>query len=268
MNDPTAPIGVFDSGVGGLTVLRALRALLPNERFLYLGDTARLPYGTKSPATVQRYARQAGQVLIDRGVKTLVVACNTASAAALPLLQAAYAPVPVVGVVAPGAAAVAPQAEQGVLVLATEATVRGGAYAHEILARNPAGRVYSRPCPLLVALAEEGRTDDALARLALSEYIAPAVQALPEVSSILLGCTHFPIFRAALTDLLDASIRVVDSAQTTAAVVSELLRAKGLLATTASGAVTLLATDGERRFRRVGAQFLGEPIMELELVDL
>ncbi|MGI9325039.1 MAG: glutamate racemase, partial [Pseudomonadales bacterium] len=116
MNDPTAPIGVFDSGVGGLTVLRALRTLLPNETFLYLGDTARLPYGTKSPATVQRYALQAGQVLIDRGIKTLVVACNTASAAALPLLQGAYAPVPVVGVVVPGAAAVAPQADRGVLV--------------------------------------------------------------------------------------------------------------------------------------------------------
>ncbi|MGI9325704.1 MAG: glutamate racemase, partial [Pseudomonadales bacterium] len=161
-----------------------------------------------------------------------------------------------------------PQADRGVLVLATESTVRGGAYAHEILARNPAGRIYSRPCPLLVALAEEGRNDDELARLALAEYIAPAVQALPEISSVVLGCTHFPVFRGALADLLDPSIRVVDSAQTTAAAVSELLRAKDLLATTGAGAVTLLATDGVRRFRRVGAQFLGEAITELELVDL
>ncbi|MFU8814771.1 MAG: glutamate racemase, partial [Pseudomonadales bacterium] len=164
--DP-APIGVFDSGVGGLTVLAALRRALPGESFLYLGDTARLPYGTKSPATVQRYAVQASRILVERGVKALVVACNTASAVALEVLQARYAPLPVFGVVEPGAAAAAAAAAGGgrVLVLATESTVSGGAYQRALLRLRPDLQVLARPCPLLVTLAVEGRHAGALVEL-------------------------------------------------------------------------------------------------------
>lgn len=273
-----APIGVFDSGVGGLTVLEALRRELPGESFLYLGDTARLPYGTKSPATVQRYAVQAARILVERGIKALVVACNTASAVALDALAAQYAPLPVFGVVEPGARAAAEVSAAGrVLVLATESTVSGGAYQRALLARSPRLEVLARPCPLLVALAEEGRRDGALVELALTEYLRgmlPAPSAAPRVATVLLGCTHFPVFRPLLEQLLETAApgqtRVVDSAETTArAVAAEL--AAGRLAAAPHGAsvsLSLLATDGRDRFRRVGAHFLGHPVESVELVDL
>ena len=256
-----APIGVFDSGMGGLTVLRALEARVTGHSFIYLGDTARLPYGIKSPATVRRYALQAARVLVDRGVKALVIACNTASAVALPALRDAFAELPVFGVVDPGAQAACDLSPSGrVVVLATESTVAGGAYQHAILARRRDARVRARACGVLVALAEAGRTDDQLARLALADYLA-GVGA--HADTLLLGCTHFPVFRTVLDELFDG--RVVDSAATTAE------RVAAAFAPRSSGAGasrTLLATDGADRFRRVGATFLGEPIDEVELVDL
>lgn len=277
-NANNAPVGVFDSGMGGLTVLKALRAALPHESFLYLGDTARLPYGTKSRDTVQRYAVQAARILVERGVKALVVACNTASAVALEALAARYAPLPVYGVVDPGARAAAEAAGAGrVLVLATESTVSGGAYQRALLSRRPGIAVLARPCPLLVTLAEEGRHDGPLVSLALAEYlrgVAPEAGKRP-VAAVLLGCTHFPVFRTALQDTLaEAGLSgtlVVDSADTTAAVVAEALAAGRLPAAApdARGATLgLLATDGRERFRRVGAYFLGHPVDEVELVDL
>lgn len=274
MNDrlsPQAlPIGVFDSGMGGLTVLRALRQLLPQESFVYLGDTARLPYGTKSAGTVTRYAVQAASVLVARGIKALVVACNTASAAALPELTERFAPLPVIGVLEPGARAAAAAAGRAarVLVLATESTVQGGVYAQALLRRNPALQVLSRPSPLLVALAEAGRTDDALAQLALQEYAAPAL-AREGSAVVLLGCTHFPVFRPALTQLLPAGTTLIDSAQTTAEALTQLLSAQGLLAGDgASPDIEFLATDDVARFARIGAGFLGETIPQATLVDL
>lgn len=268
MNNATAPIGVFDSGMGGLTVLRALRTLLPGEHFVYLGDTARLPYGTKSAATVQRYAAQASRALIDRGIKALVVACNTASASALPLLQAAHPAMPVCGVVEPGAQAVAAEAARGVLVLATEGTVQQGAYSAAILRRNAGGRIFARPCPLLVALAEDGRADGAITELALREYVAPALSG--QVVSVLLGCTHFPVFAPALRALLPDAVTIVDSAATTARAVADLLARQQLLhpQTGSGGSLRLLVTDGVPRFVRLGQQFLGERIDHVELINL
>jgi glutamate racemase len=272
-----APIGVFDSGVGGLTVLRALRAELPRERFLYLGDTARLPYGTKSAATVRRYAVQAARILVERGVKALVVACNTASAVALEALETHYAPLPVIGVVQPGAEAAAAIDHDGaVVVLATESTVRGGAYQRALLTLRPDLAVLARPCPLLVTLAEEGRHDGALVELALKEYLRGLVgsHAGRRTDVVLLGCTHFPVFAPALGRLLadvgQGPVTVVDSAATTARAVAAELAAGRVPASgePAAGSITLLATDGPERFRRVGRHFLAEPVEAVELVDL
>lgn len=275
--DADAPIGVFDSGVGGLTVLRALRAQLPAERFIYLGDTARLPYGTKSPATVTRYAVQAARILVERGVKALVVACNTASAVSLAALQAHYAPLPVFGVVRPGAEAAAAVRSGGtVAVLATESTVRGGAYQRELLRLEPSLRVRARPCPLLVTLAEEGRHSGPLVDLALTEYLrglAGPDGAWP-ADVLLLGCTHFPVFEPALQQLLAdrgcGRVAVVDSADTTARAVAAELAAGRVPAARGggAGALVLLATDGPERFRRVGRFFLHQSVADVELVDL
>ena len=244
------PIGVFDSGMGGLTVLRALCKTLPNESFLYLGDTARLPYGSKSPATVSRYAIQAAQALKKANVKLMVVACNTASAVALADLRAAFAPIDVIGVVEPGAlAAVQPteshSSTNSVLVLATESTVAGGAYARAIHRHNKRLAVYSRACPLLVALAEEGRVDDAVVKLVLEDYLAGFLSPRRLPDTLLLGCTHFPVFRDALRRLLPAQVRIVDSASTTAAaVVSHLQRTRQAAVASSTRTVQFLATDG------------------------
>ncbi|MEZ5557176.1 MAG: glutamate racemase [Pseudomonadales bacterium] len=275
MTDPS-PIGVFDSGMGGLTVLRALRCALPGESFLYLGDTARLPYGTKSPATVERYALQAASILVARGIKALVVACNTASAIALDALARRYAPLPVFGVLAPGAEAAARHAGARMLVLATESTVRGGAYQHALLQLRPDLQVLARPCPLLVALAEEGLHDGEIVELALRRYLAglDGGRHGQAVSALLLGCTHFPVFRGAIGDFLAArgrsDVAIVDSAQTTAAVVAAAIAAGRMAAAPGNGEahVTLLATDGPERFGRVGGYFLGQPVRAVELVDL
>jgi glutamate racemase len=263
-----APIGVFDSGMGGLTVLRALARALPHESFLYLGDTARLPYGSRSPETVQRYALQAAEILIERGVRALVVACNTASAFALQALLDRHPELPVFGVVEPGAAAAAESEPGGhVLVLATESTVIGGAYQRAILGLRPDLKVHARACPLLVALAEEGEHEGEFALSVLRHYLHGhmAGDSISRPASVVLGCTHFPVFEDALAELLPAGTRIVDSAATTARRVKAAL---GEEQGEASGQLTLLATDGVSRFRRVGSYFLGAPIESVELVDL
>jgi glutamate racemase len=269
-----APIGVFDSGMGGLTVLRALTEALPHESFLYLGDTARLPYGSKSPATVQRYALQAAEILIERGIRALVVACNTASAFALEALAERHPELPVFGVVEPGAVAAA-ESEPGshVLVLATESTVNGGAYQRAILGLRPDLKVHARACPLLVALAEEGEHEGAFCANVLRHYLHGHMtgDSISSPASVVLGCTHFPVFERALAELLPSGTRIVDSAATTAARVRAVFAASGDERPNAgpgTNNVTLLATDGVRRFRRVGSYFLGTPIADVELVDL
>lgn len=271
MSDANLPIGVFDSGMGGLTVLAALRQRLPNESFLYLGDTARLPYGTKSPDTVARYAGQAAGALVRRGIKALVVACNTASATALESLAEAFAPLPVFGVVEPGAQAAWDVADaSGVAVLATESTIAGGAYQRALLTRQSSLRVLGRPCPLWVTLAEQGEQASGLSDAILLDGVSGLVKtpdALALPSTVLLGCTHFPIFRQSLQRLLGGGVQIIDSAQTTAAVVAQALAADGLLAPS-GGNTAFMATDGVQRFQRVGARFLGEALPEVELVDI
>jgi len=266
------PIGVFDSGIGGLTVLRALMDRLPQEQFLYLGDTARLPYGTKTAATVERYALQAVDELIRRGVKALVVACNTACAAALPALQAAHPDLPVIGVIEPGAAAAVAATRSGrIAVLATEGTVRGGAYQREILKRRPTAEVIAIPATLFVALAEEGWTDGEVAIAAARRYLAPlfaAAQLAPDV--LVLGCTHFPPLIAAIRETAGKGIAIVDSAVTTASALAQLLEARLLATQAGTGQAHFLVTDGEERFARVGPVFLGREMMRaaIERVDL
>ena len=268
------PIGVFDSGVGGLTVLRALRAALPAESFLYLGDTARLPYGTKSEHTVVRYALQAADELVQRDVKCLVVACNTASAAALPALQQRYTDLPVIGVIEPGARAVCAASRSGrIAVLGTESTIRGGAYTQAIARIRPDAQVTAIACALFVALAEEGWTDGAVATAAAERYLAPLHgMGVNAPDALVLGCTHFPALEQVIAAAVGPNMRIVNSAVTTGAAVQKELTARALLRVDDGVAPTVkfLATDGIERFAAVGGRFLGAPAAaeDIELVDL
>ena len=266
------PIGVFDSGVGGLTVLKAIREELPTENLVYLGDTARLPYGTKSPASIERYATQAAQKLADQGIKMLVVACNTASAVALDALRRSLRPLPVIGVVEPGANAAVDARPGGAhLVLATEATVRLGAYSSAIRSRDDAASVREHACEMLVSLAEEGWTNGDIALRIIERYLDDATDAEFEADTIILGCTHFPLLEAAIRQVAGETVTVVDSAGTTAVAVHETLAASGLLRSDAApGQQRFLATDGATRFARVGGQFLGHALSyaDVEVVDL
>ncbi|HEY1961025.1 MAG TPA: glutamate racemase [Rhizomicrobium sp.] len=268
MND--SAIGIFDSGMGGLTVLRALRERLPNERFVYLGDTARLPYGTKSAETVSRYALQAAGALAKRRMKLLVIACNTASAMALPALEAAFASIPVVGVIGPGAEAAIRAAPEGpIAIIATEGTVKGGAYARAIHARAPDAKVLQQPCPLFVPLAEEGMVDGDIATAVARHYLEPLQSACPK--ALVLGCTHFPVLAGVIRDAIGPGVPLVDSAETTAAAVEERLKSAQLEhSASANGAVQFLVTDTPERFLRVGRVFLGSDIdpAAVELIDL
>ncbi len=254
------PIGVFDSGVGGLTVLRALVDRLPNEDFLYLGDTARLPYGTKSAESVIRYATQCSAALVKRGIKALVIACNTATSAALSALQARYPQLPVIGVVEPGArAAVAASATGRIAVLATEGTIRGGAYRVAIERLSPAAHVTGVGCSVFVALAEEGWTTGPVVELTAQRYLEGLFVGAGAPDTLLLGCTHFPVLAAALRAVVPEGVAIVDSAATTAMATAELLVANGLErapGATPPGVIRFYATDGAERFARVGSIFL------------
>ncbi len=268
------PIGVFDSGVGGLTVLRALQAALPAESFLYLGDTARLPYGTKSPASVVRYATQCAGLLVSRGIKALVVACNTAASAALPDLAARYPGLPVVGVVEPGAsAAVAASPSGRIAVIATEGTIRAGAYVAAITRLRPEACVTGIGGSVFVALAEEGWTDGPIVEQVAHRYLDGVFAGGDAPDTLLLGCTHFPVLAGALRHAIPAAVTLVDSALTTAQAVARQLATQGLARPAAAGALgetRFLATDGPERFARVGSIFLGRPltVRDVELVDV
>jgi glutamate racemase len=253
------PIGVFDSGVGGLTVLRALRQALPHEDLIYLGDTARLPYGTKSKSSISRYAGQATALLQERGIKLLVVACNTASAVALDTLTEQMKPLPVIGVVEPGAtAAVTARPGGRHLVLATEATVRYGAYRQAITRRDERAEVRELACELMVSLAEEGWTEGGIVEAIIRRYL-------------ILGCTHFPLLRPAIRRVVADGTAIVDSASTTAGVAATMLFERELLnEQEGPGRLLLMATDGAGRFARVGGRFIGEDLeaSDIEIVDL
>lgn len=269
MSDPR-PIGVFDSGMGGLTVMRALMARLPGESFIYLGDTARLPYGTKSADTVRRYATQAAAALVARGVKMVVIACNTASVS-LPVLVETFAPLPVMGVIAPGAAAALAAAPDGpIAVIATEGTVRGGAYRQAIRALGTDAPIVQQPCPLFVPLAEEGLIDGPIVDAVIRRYLEPLLTTMPAPRCLLLGCTHYPVLKEAIGRVAGPGVILVDSAATAAEAVANALAAAKLESEAHMPSHSFLATDGVERFARVGEIFLGQPIDpgRVELVDL
>jgi glutamate racemase len=269
MTDRRAPIGVFDSGVGGLTVLRALREALPAEDFIYLGDTARLPYGTKSQGTVVRYSLQCAAALLARGIGCLVVACNTASASALGALNVRYPSLPVIGVVEPSAhAAVMASRSQHIAVIATEGTIRGGAYQTAIHRHSPAARVTACACSMFVAMAEEGWTRGPIAEAVARQYLDPLFSLRDAPDTLLLGCTHFPILTGAIRAVLPESVCIIDSAATTAAAVARGLAPSARPA--GRGHITWLATDGAERFARVGSAFFGAALHAdaVEITDL
>ncbi|MDX2345271.1 MAG: glutamate racemase [Legionella sp.] len=262
------PIGVFDSGMGGLTVLRALRQVLPNESFIYLGDTARLPYGTKSPETIRQYAMQMARILVERNIKALVVACNTASTAALSHLQTMLPDMAVIGVIEPGAsAAVKATQNQHIMVLATEATVASRGYQVLIQKALPDAQIQAYPASLLVALAEEGMINNQIAEAVLTHYLS----ARKDEDTVLLGCTHFPVFKVLLKKILPKDVQLVDSAEATADAVQHALQKEGLLNTVLSqGSVHYMVTDLVKRFELIGEVFLGEALNHtcVELVDV
>ncbi|AKT38909.1 glutamate racemase [Chondromyces crocatus] len=266
-----APLGVFDSGLGGLTVVRTLRACCPGEDIVYLGDTARVPYGTRSSETIARYAIGCARVLTARGVKAIVVACNTVSAVALDMLRIEL-DLPVLGVILPGArAAVAASGGAPVGVLGTASTIGSGAYPRAVASLSTRTEVVGQPAPLLVSLVEEGWLDGEVPRLAARRYLEPLIAA--QVRAVVLGCTHFPLLQGAIeaeaAALAGHPIPVVDSASATAEEVATFLTERGLAtARTERGRLHLMVTDRPRSFSDVAARFLGEPAEDVELIDL
>ncbi|GAC1357470.1 MAG: glutamate racemase [Acidobacteriaceae bacterium] len=289
MSSPgTTTIGVFDSGFGGLTVLRALLPLVPSARYVYLGDTARLPYGSKSRETIARYAVSSARFLLDHGADLLVIACNTATALALDEIRAAALPIPVLGVIDPGAQAAAlasrhplhlaegppdprysPTAEHPeILVLATSATVQSHAYSHALAQRGVTAA--EKACPLLVPLVEEGWIDHPVTREVARIYLSEAIAEHPAVNTLLLGCTHYPLLRTTLEETLSSlghPLRIIDSAEATARAVAAHLGAGASPAHT-EAPCTFFATDSVQKFQSLGSRFLGHPLPDVHLVDL
>jgi len=255
-NTSDFPIGVFDSGIGGLTVAAELHKQLPGEDIIYLGDTARVPYGTKSVQTVNRYALECALFLLNRGVKLIVAACNTASAVALPRLREVLR-VPLIGVVEPGVDAALRMSKTGKIgVIGTPSTIRSGAYQFLLNELAPEVKVFARACPLLVPLAEEGRLDGPVVDLVLEEYLRPFKRR--GVDTIILGCTHYPLFKPAISKVMGAAVTLVDSARTAAEEVNEALLREGLLRTHGRGRIKCCVTDIPRQFNRLGRLFFGE----------
>jgi glutamate racemase len=256
------PIGVFDSGVGGLTVVAALRRRLPAEAVLYLGDTARLPYGTKSPETVARYTQRNVDLLVERGVKGVVVACNTASAVALPRLSS---PVPVWGVIEPGARRAAAASAGRVGVVGTESTIRSDAYGEALRRLRPGLEVASEACPLFVPLVEEGWLDDPVTERVAERYLAPLVAR--GIDTLVLGCTHYPLLAPLLARLLGPGVGLVDSAEAVAEQLADDLARAGLLAPGRRAEDHFLVTDAAERFGKLAERILGGAV-SLELVEV
>lgn len=261
------PIGVFDSGFGGLTVARALNDRLPNESLLYFGDTARVPYGSKSPETVRRFAREAAQFLLSRDIKLLVIACNTATAHAGAALEREL-DIPVVGVIEPGAtAAVAATRSGRIGVLGTAGTIASGAYDLAVRRRlGEKGRVYAQPCPLFVPLVEEGWIDHRVTRDVAAEYLAPLREV--DVDVVILGCTHYPLLRDVLQEGMGPDVTLVDSGEETARAVEEILRDRDLARTGADPVHSFFVSDTPRRFRDFGRRFIGHILDDVAHVDI
>ena len=260
-------IGIFDSGVGGLTVLKEIIKVLPQEDTIYLGDTARVPYGAKSPETVTRYARQIATFLAGRDIKMLVVACNTASAVSLDCLKDEF-PIPVVGVIEPGARRAVSVTRSGkVGVIGTEGTIRSSAYAKAIKRMNPEVEVITRACPLFVPLAEEGWVDNDVARLTARAYLTGLKE--EGVDTLVLGCTHYPLLKGVISEVMGEGVQLVDSAAETARTVAEVLRNCGALRPASEkGNNHYFVTDLPAGFIRVGNRFLGGRLGDVYQVSL
>ena len=259
-----APIGVFDSGIGGLTVARELMRQLPHERIIYFGDTARVPYGPKSPDTVRRYSREIAGLLRSEGVKALVIACNTATAHALPALRDEL-PMPVVGVVRPGARAAAAASEGGKIgVIGTAGTIASGAYERAIRALLPDAYIIARACPLFVPLVEEGWLDTPATRLIAEEYMRPFRE--PAMRTLVLGCTHYPLLKPLLSKILGPGVKLIDSAHETAAETGRVLGESGLLAAPPGEPPEhrFIASDAADHFLALAQRFLGSGIERVE----
>lgn len=278
MEQVTPTIGVFDSGFGGLTVLRALLHRLPHAHFAFLGDTARLPYGSKSRRTIARYAAQSAQFLVEeQGAEFLVIACNTASALALDAIQDAVPSIPVLGVIEPGAAAArAASKSHDVLVIATDATVQSHAYTAACLAQGL--RAFEKACPLLVPLVEEGWTDNSVTaeviKIYLNELLAAARSGGFNPDALVLGCTHYPLLRPLIEQIIaqiaPIGMQVIDSAESTAETAARRLQGRVVPATGehAPAQIRCFATDSVDKFERLGSRFLGQPVGRVQLVDL
>jgi glutamate racemase len=261
-------IGIFDSGIGGLTVAKEIKSLLPNEKIIYLGDTARLPFGTKSPNTIQRYTMQNADFLLKRGVKILVVACNTASAWALDNVIAESS-VPVVGVIAPGCtAAVAASTNSknnNIGVIGTSATIRSEAYPSGIHKLQPDLHVISRQCPMFVPLVEEGWIDTPITAMIIDEYLK---EMKGNISTLVLGCTHYPLLKPAIQKYLGPDVEIICSSETTAAVVKEELGKLNLLRSKKSEQDSFFLTDHSATFQRVMHIFMDNEQLQVEQVDI
>jgi glutamate racemase len=259
-------IGVFDSGIGGLTVLKELLEHLPGESFIYFGDTARVPYGTKSAETVRRFSRENVGLLLDRGVKMVVIACNTASSEALPQLEAEF-DVPIVGVIEPGVrAAVGATRRHRIGVIGTPGTIRSGAYQSKIMARMPDAVVVPRACPLFVPLVEEGWIDKPVTRMVAKEYLH--VYEGAGIDALVLGCTHYPLLKPVIADTLGPGVALVDSAVETAREVARILGERTIAGSGGNGEFHIVLSDTSPTFGDVAARFLGRRIPEIELVSV
>lgn len=258
MPNQDSPIGVFDSGIGGLTVLHEIIQTLPKENTVYLGDTARAPYGTKSVETVLRYSYENSEFLIEKGVKVVVVACNTSTAIALGQLKNRLS-LPVVGVIEPGVRrAIKSTKNRKIGVIGTEATIQSGAYTHALKAVDASIEVYSRACPLFVPLVEEGWTDNEVVEMTAKAYLQGFKQS--GIDTLILGCTHYPLLKKAIRNFLGRGVRLVDSAEETAKEVELMLKAGSSLRKNGKGAHSFFVTDAPERFIKVGRRFLGEKV--------
>jgi glutamate racemase len=262
-----APIGVFDSGIGGLTVAKELIKALPNEDIIYLGDTARVPYGTKSERTVIAYSRSNAEFLISKGIKLLVVACNTASSVSIPSLRNEF-DIPVIGVIEPGAKKAVSVNKSGKIgVIGTPSTINSSAYTKAIHNLNPEIEVYTKACPLFVPLADEGRTDGEIVEHIAEDYLSPIKNSGIDV--LVLGCTHYPLLKNTLQKVMGAGITLVDSAEETASQIKSVLTQKDLLNDKSSiSDREFYLTDVSDTFLSVAGRFLGEKIDKIEMVDI
>jgi glutamate racemase len=255
---PDLPIGIFDSGIGGLTVARRIHDLLPHEDLIYLGDTARVPYGTKSPSTVVRFACEDTQFLLQQNVKAVVVACNTCSAWAMPMLERKFK-VPVFGVIVPGVMAALEKTRSGKIgLIGTSATVRSKAYVNGLLARSDSAEVFAQPCPLLVPLVEEGWVNHRITHEILQQYLKPLLRR--KIDTLILGCTHYPLLKRPIRKIVGPKVALVDSAEACAKYVRDHLKQKDLLNRgNKKGTIQPFVTDETDQFTAMAKRFLGLP---------